>query len=244
MLVGIDVPSTPHDHLGPRPDRRVCHSASGGVAGGCSYPTVRNWIVPAASVKNAVVIRSAPDNHFAAGPNCGGVISTSRGISSADSCPTIGVGVVFPTGVKIGGTSSTPDNHFVPGPCRRVVRSGIRRIGHTGGHPAICAWIVPAAGIRNGVKPIFPAPDDHFGTSPRCSVTSPPGRRIRVARRCPSISAWIVPCACVPKVKVRVIPIIAAPDDHFASGPHCSVTVSDIGRASGSRPSIISASAA
>ena len=47
------------------------------------------------------LLPSAPDDHFAAGPDCR-VISSGAGsaVSGAGGCPTVGAGIVSPAGVK------------------------------------------------------------------------------------------------------------------------------------------------
>ena len=70
--------------------------------------------------KNPAVRFSAPDDHFAAGPDCR-MKSRAAGAFGAGGCPTIGAGIVSPAGVKSMAVDlSAPDDHFTAGPYCRV----------------------------------------------------------------------------------------------------------------------------
>jgi len=165
------------------------------------------------------------------------VISSCQGrIGGAGRSPTIGARIVSPAGVqKIRARiteASAPDDHFAVCPDCRVKPSGLRRVGGGGGGcPTVRAGIIPATGVYN-IGVVKPAPDDHFVAGPDCCVIGYSGR-ISGAGCCPAIGARVVsPAATVGD--------ISTPDDHFATRPHCRVTVSSSGRVgvAGGRPTV------
>src|SRR6266567_1214547 len=88
------------------------------VGGAGSCPCVGVRIVSSASVTTT---KSAPDDHFAACPDCGLPCSGRGRVSRGGWCPTIGAGIVFPAGVKNSReVVSAPDYHFVASPDCRV----------------------------------------------------------------------------------------------------------------------------
>jgi len=112
---------------------------------------------------------SAPDNHFAVGPDSGVTISGNRCVDGAGISPSIRFWIVFPASGKIGRAASqaAPDNHFAANPNCCVILSAIRCVGSAGCRPAICAWIVFPAGVHVAVlRAVISAPDDHFTTRP------------------------------------------------------------------------------
>ena len=85
---------------------------------GC--PGVRAGIVSPAGVRGMETRRSAPDDHFAAGPY-GRVRSALGRVGRAGGCPTVGAGIVSSAGVqKRAASRSAPDDHFTAGPDCRV----------------------------------------------------------------------------------------------------------------------------
>ncbi len=97
--------------------RLPCERSSGGRvgrAGGC--PTVRVGIVSPAGVQTAEAVKSAPDDHFAAGPDCGVTDSRRGRVGGAGGCPTIRAGIISAAGVERAGSVSAPDDHFTAGP--------------------------------------------------------------------------------------------------------------------------------
>ena len=68
------------------------------VRGGC--PTVGAGIVSPAGVETAVIIISAPDDHFTAGPDCRVILSGSGCVGGAGGCPTVGARIISPAGVQ------------------------------------------------------------------------------------------------------------------------------------------------
>ena len=51
--------------------------------------------------KSADAVRSAPDDHFTAGPDCRVKDSGSGRVGGAGGCPTIRAGIVSPAGVQM-----------------------------------------------------------------------------------------------------------------------------------------------
>ena len=66
--------------------------------------------------------KSAPDDHFTAGPHRRVNVSASGRVGGARGCPTIRAGIVSPAGVQIAERChvSAPDDHFTAGPDCRV----------------------------------------------------------------------------------------------------------------------------
>src|SRR5438874_2601029 len=63
---------TPYDHLCSSPNSGVRISCSRRIGGACSRPTVCVRVVSASGIKKEIdsIAGSAPDNHFAPGPDC------------------------------------------------------------------------------------------------------------------------------------------------------------------------------
>ena len=225
--------SAPDDHLGTRPYCGMKPSGLGrvGRTGGC--PTVCAEIIPAADIYNIGVVKPAPDDHLAAGPDCC-VIGYSGRISGAGCCPAIGAQVVSPAGAV--GIISTPDDHFVTRPHRRVSVSGMRCVTQAGGRPTAAVRVIPCAvPVVRATEPIA-APDDHFAAGPDCRVKVSGVERPSGYSR-PTVKSGIVSLAGVADDDIAIQP---APDDHFVAGPDCRVIISAIepvGRVGG-RPTI------
>ena len=73
--------------------------------------------------------RSAPDDHFAAGPDCR-VSSGSRCVGRAGGCPTIRAGIVSPAGVRRPVETCHPRRSFH---CQSRLRCGLSGSGRIGG---------------------------------------------------------------------------------------------------------------
>ena len=139
----------------------MTESGIGRVGGASGCPTVSTGVVSASGVQNAGVvaeyIRSAPDDHLAAGPHCR-VIGPGVGhAGEAGGCPTVGAGIVSASGVervKTRGRSATadpdptPGDHLVAGPHCRVIFPDLGRAGGGSGCPSIHGGIVSPAGVR------------------------------------------------------------------------------------------------
>ncbi len=95
-----------------------------GGAGGC--PTVGAGIISAAGIcldKRSNF--SAPDDHFAAGPDCRVAVPGSGRVNAAGCCPTIGDGIISAAGVeKVGDKIRRP-----------------RRSFHCSVHTAVCPFL-------------------------------------------------------------------------------------------------------
>ena len=72
----------------------------------------RCWIWPPQYLPPVFVrtinAKSAPNDHFTAGPDCRVRISASGSVSSAGGCPTIRAGIISPAGVQIVITLAPP----------------------------------------------------------------------------------------------------------------------------------------
>ena len=159
-------------------------------------------MISAAGVENSAVVGTAPDNHLAAGPDCGVIVPRSGGVGSGGGCPIIDAGIVSAAGVEIIGTNSAPDDHFASSPHCRVTISGIGGVGGAGGYPTVCyriisparswgswsarwgrAWGWAWARVRGwswSWGRSYSAPDDHLIASPDCRVIVPANGRTEV----------------------------------------------------------------
>src|SRR5207245_6418110 len=157
-------------------DCRVEDSSSGArVVGADSYTTVRDRIVPATridqAVVNTVVVKPTPDDQLAACPDARVSGSTGRRVSGAGGRPTIRAGIISPTGVKTPQRpiSTAPDDHFAASPHCRVTASGSgARVGNAGGCPTIRDRIISPAGVKRGIERRIwsSTPDDHSTAGP------------------------------------------------------------------------------
>jgi hypothetical protein len=233
IVAGI-VLSSPNDHLAARPYCSVISSCRGRIGGAGRGPTIGAGIVSPAGVQKIrarITEASAPDDHFAAGPDCC-VIGYSGRISGAGCCPAIGARVVSPAGAV--GVISTPDDHFATRPHCRVTVSGMRCVGQAGGRPTAAARVKPCA-VMSVIEEVS-APDNHFATRPYCRVKGSGVERPSGYSR-PTVKGGIVSLAGVADDDMAIHP---APDDHFAASPHCGVIVSAIEPVGGAggRPTI------
>src|SRR5207248_3048306 len=103
----------------------------------------------------------------------------------------------------------------------RMVASGSGRGSGVGGCPTIRAGSISSAGVEKAAE-VISAPDDHVAAGPHSRVKLSSSRRAGDAGSCPTVSAGIISTASVKKVIAPTV-ISAAPDDHFAAGPHCRV---------------------
>ena len=83
--------AAPDDHFTACPDCRVLFSGNGGASGAGVYPSIRcPGIVSPAGVRDETHIsKSAPNNHFAAGPHSRVKVSSVRHVGGAGCCPRI-----------------------------------------------------------------------------------------------------------------------------------------------------------
>ena len=91
VQITAKIVAAPNNHFSASPHRRVTPSGRGGISGASRGPSVGDRVVPPAAVKpsNWVVMKAAPDDHFAACPHCRMLNSGSGGVSGARSCPGI-----------------------------------------------------------------------------------------------------------------------------------------------------------
>ena len=153
IMLAADVQKypTPNDHFAAGPHRRMRVSGGGcvGKAGRC--PTIGVWVIsPAGVQKQAADVRgSAPDDHFAADPDCRVTESGSRHAGSTGGCPTVNAGVVSPASVYIvRAIISAPDNHLATGPDGRVLIPGRGRAAGARRYPTVGTRVISPAGIQ------------------------------------------------------------------------------------------------
>jgi hypothetical protein len=130
----------------------VQESGKGRIRGTSSCPTVGTGAISTTGIKvDAGVAKSAaPDNHFAASPDCRVRVSRRGRVGHAGGCPAIRGGVVSATSIAIvkRGVGAGPDHHFAAAPDCRVTDAAERRVGSAGYGPAIVNRIIPAAGVQ------------------------------------------------------------------------------------------------
>ena len=142
---------------------------------------------------------SAPDDHFAAGPNCGVKNSGIGRIGGAGGRPTIGARIVSPASVEIH-YCSTPPQTIISLPVHTAVWASraVGRVGGAGGCPSVRAGIISPAGVYKGAA-VKSAPHDHFATGPHCRVKLSACGRVGGADGCPGVRAGIISPAGVYK---------------------------------------------
>ena len=90
--------------------------------------------------KGAEIIKSTPDNHFTAAPDCRVISSAFRRIGRCSSHPVIRARIVSATGVELFlHVSPAPNDHVTAGPHCCVTKPGSGRVGRAGGCPIVCA---------------------------------------------------------------------------------------------------------
>jgi hypothetical protein len=190
-IVVVDY-SAPDDHVTARPDGCVNRSRSGRVAGAGRRPTVRVGIVPSPRIKLELMslIKSAPNDHFGAGPDACRRVSGVRSIRGAGGCPTVRARIVSPTCVR----PPAPDDHFGAGPHSDVKRSGVRSIRGAGRCPTVRGWVVSPTGVQVAERTLS-TPYNHLIISPNCSVPVSAGGCIGCRGCEPAICVWIVSSA-------------------------------------------------
>ena len=165
--------------------------------------------------------KSAPDDHFTAGPDCRVNVSGSGRVSGAGGCPTVRAGIVSPAGVQKSRCCRTrPRRSFHCRsrlPCEGFVQRARWWCWWLSNCPCwdyICRQC-SKAGIH------LSTPNDHFTAGPDCRVHVSASRRIGGAGGCPTIGAGIVSPAGIQ----RACRPRSTPDDHFTAGPDCRVKV-------------------
>src|ERR1051326_7697587 len=136
----------------------------GGRGGG--GPTIRCEILFPPTVQSARGSASAPDDHFAANPNCS-MKSSGRGcIVKAGRHPIIHHRIVSSATVQIVVIITAPDNHFATCPHCGVALSRVRCVSRASSCPTIGRGSVSSPTAVQGAT----APDDHFTAGPNCHM--------------------------------------------------------------------------
>jgi hypothetical protein len=148
-----------------------------------------------------------------------------RGTGGIRARPSVGGGIVFPTGIKEvrRPVDSTPHNHDSTRPDRSVRRSRIRRVRNRSSRPSVGARIVSPACVHGIAELVSAAPYNHYIAGPNCGVFGSCLGHVRDA--CPTVAIKIVSSASIKCASS----IIAAPDDHLTSRPYCRVELSGTG---------------
>ncbi len=126
VQIGEAIITAPDDHFTARPDCRVELAWSGRIVGAGGYPIIRAGIIspPGVQISETTIRFSAPDDHFATGPDCGVICPASWNVGRASGCPAIKSGIVSASGVQLLAATidhiATPDDHFTAGPDGRV----------------------------------------------------------------------------------------------------------------------------
>ena len=98
------------------------------------------------------------------------------------------------------------------------------RVGRAGRCPSVRARVICPAGVQSARRIVDSAPNDHFAARPHCRVIGPHDRCVSRTRGCPGVRERIVTPAGVKPVPAD-IKKIAAPNNHFDTGPDCRVLV-------------------
>ena len=121
--------SAPDDHFTASPHRCVSVRPSGAlVVLVAAQVSVLGLSLPPEFKK--LVLTTAPDNHFSAGPDCRVKSSSRRRVGDGGRRPRIGRRVVFAAGIQIASDViiTAPNDHFTAGPDRSVVCSCVGRV--------------------------------------------------------------------------------------------------------------------
>src|SRR6266550_4009415 len=227
------------------PDCCESQSSLRSISHGGSYPRVGAGKVFTASPKGASTVVTTPYDHRGAGPHCRVILSGIRSINRAGSCPTVRARIVSAASVQsiaVVITPSAPDNHLVASPYRCVTGPRGGRVASADHCPTVRAGVVSTAAVHSA-RADKAAPNDHFASCPHRCVIVTGRRRTGKARRRPVIRTGIISAAGVEGSGQKKSRLKPAPDDHFTTSPHRSVTDSAIGRARGCCPCILSAAA-
>jgi hypothetical protein len=133
----------------PRAWRRCCCRAR------CRCWT-RLCAVSPASVQRANAVVTAPNNHFAVGPDSGVKISSVRHVEGAGWPPTVRVRIISPAGVQSicqRRVKSAPHDHFTASPDCRMRPTCLGGVGGVRSCPAIITRVVFSTGVQSGVAP-------------------------------------------------------------------------------------------
>src|SRR5207249_9868906 len=101
-------------------------------------PTCAAAVAPPATTQTVIPSAvPAPDDHFAASPDCRVMVPATRRVDGAGGCPTIGAGSISPAGVQQAAVGSAPDDHFTASPHRRLNKSSSKRSGDARRSPPV-----------------------------------------------------------------------------------------------------------
>jgi hypothetical protein len=175
--------------------------------------------VSAAGVHKVAVVFAAPNDHFTAGPHCGGLLSASGCASDAGADPTVSAWIISAAGIRVDAILPAPNDHLAAGPHCSVKDSGRGRVGGARSCPTIAAAIISPTSVHSQAFRAVSAPDDHSVSGPDCSVPAPNIGRIGGAGDRPTIGSWVVSATGVKKEALR----LPTPDNHFTASPHCGV---------------------
>src|SRR5206468_2627177 len=125
-------------------------------------PIIHAWIVSPTRVQIRTGI-SSPDDHLTAGPDGRKILSANRRVGGAGGYPTVGGGIVSPTGVQIAAAiMSAPDDHFSASPHCCVAHPGSGSVGCAGRCPRIInasVWAGRYWGKRILIALLSPSPE-------------------------------------------------------------------------------------
>ena len=109
---------------------------------------MRFCAVSPSGVQYAISILSAPDDHLAAGPDCGLILPPGWRVGCADNDPAVRSRIVSPARVDVeDAVTAAPDDHLLASPNYRVLRPRARLIDIANGGPGISAGIISTTGI-------------------------------------------------------------------------------------------------
>ena len=200
-------------------------SGSGRVSHDGCCPTIGNRIVSPTGVQIAAKVTSAPNDHFAAGPDRRMAEPGSGSVGDVRGCPSVRAGIVS----AAGDSPSAPNDHFAASP-HSCGRRDHRRVSCARRYPTVRIRIISAAGVEIA-NVVRSAPDDHFAAGPNRRVLASGSGRTGGTGRYPTVGVRIVSPASVQKAALAD----SAPNDHFAASPHSCVNPSADGRVAGTR---------
>ena len=121
---------------------------------GSRDPTICGGIVSPACVQSSLAVKSAKDDHFAAGPDRSVAVSGGGQVDRACRSPGVCRGSVLSAAIQIGAVGPAPDNHFTAGPECRVEVSCDRRVGEVSSCPGIVSALNVFGNLGNSVRRI------------------------------------------------------------------------------------------
>src|SRR4029077_11546430 len=169
-------------------------------------------------------VLSAPDDHFAASPDCCVNGSAGGRVSGAGGHPVVSVGILSPSALEIMIATvpiiPSPHDHLSARPYCGVIRPANWRICCAGSCPTVRIWVISPAGAEKICT--SSSPDDHFTASPYCCVSLSGFGGIVGADGYPAVRPRIISPA---GIQVAGGAIDTAPDNHFTPRPNCRVII-------------------